>query len=232
MSEMDYPRPSWEDFYAQFSRRWKQGEHVFINGQTGSGKTELALRLMEIRTYSVFFVTKPRDPIFTSPFAKPYRKVNVFSPRSTDRRLMLSAKRGSSTAGDVGNQYEIFSRALDTIYAQGGWTVGVDETLWISNRLKLKQDLGAAAFMGRALNLSYVFAMQRPVNVDPVIPQSASHAFIGKTGRKDDRKTLAELYHDPQELYRGIAALKGQHEFLYVDVQGKLPIQIVNTRAK
>ena len=227
----EYPRPTWDDFYAQFGRRWQQGEHVFINGQTGSGKTELALRLMELRGYSVFLVTKPRDPIFKSPFATPYRKVREFNPRSYDTRLMLSAPRGNSTMGDVGNQYEIFSRALDKIYAQGGWTVGVDETLWISNRLRLKNELGSAAFMGRALNLSYVFAMQRPVNVDPVIPQSASHAFVGKTGRKDDRKTLAELYHDPSVLYDAISKLQGQHEFVYVDVQGKLPIQIINTRA-
>jgi DNA helicase HerA-like ATPase len=227
----DLPRQSFDAFYRQFSRNWKQGEHVFINGQTGSGKTELLLRILNIRSHSIVFVTKPRDPIFKSPFARGYRRVNEFSPRSHDTRLMLAAKRGDSTRSDVGNQQEIFAQAFDRIYSQGGWAVGVDETLWISNRLKLGNEAGDGAFMGRALGLSYVFATQRPAHIPVIIPQSASHAFIGKTGRRTDLKTLAELGGDVKATERAIASLRSQHDFVYVDTQGRMPTQIVNTRA-
>jgi len=226
----DYPTPTWEAFETAFKRRWKQGEHVFINGQTGSGKTEILLKILELRGYSVIMVTKPRDPIFKSPLAKHYKVMREFKPRSYDNRIMLAAKNGDSTRQQVGNQQAVFGDALDKIYHSGGWAVGVDETLWIANRLQLGKEVGDGAFMGRALNLSYVFATQRPAHIPVIIPQSATHAFIGKTGRKADLKTLAELGGDPRELERAIASLRDQHDFVYVDTQGKIPIQIVNTQ--
>lgn len=228
---MNLPRNSWAEFRSQFAKRWKQGEHVFINGQTGSGKTELLLKILDIRSYSVIFVTKPRDPIFKSPFAQHYKVMREFKPAAYDHRIMLTAKEGDSTRNMVGNQREVFEQALDKIYHSGGWAVGVDETLWISNRLNLKNELGDGSFMGRALGLSYVSATQRPAHIPVIIPQSASHAFIGRVQRKDDRKTLAELGGNPAELYAAIASLRDQHDFVYVDTQGKLPLQIVNTRS-
>lgn len=228
---MEYPRPTWAEFKAKFSRRWEQGEHVFINGQTGSGKTELLLDILDIRGHSVVFVTKPRDPIFKSPAAKKYKRADKFSPRPGDNRIMLAAKNGDSTANMVGNQMQVFGEALDKIYAEGGWAVGVDETLWITNRLKLGNMLGDGSFMGRALGLSYVSATQRPAHIPVIVPQSASHAFIGKTSRKGDLATLAELGGDTRATAQAIASLRDQHDFVYVDTQNKLPLMIVNTRA-
>lgn len=230
MTLPSFPVANWSEFWPQFSKRWEQGEHVFINGQTGSGKTELLLKVLERRTYSVVMVTKPRDPIFKSEFAKHYTRMNEFKPRSYDKRILLSAKNGDSTRNMVGNQQQVFADAFDKIYHQGNWAVGVDETLWISNRLGLGNEAGDGAFMGRALGLSYVFATQRPARIPVIIPQSASHAFIGKVGRKADLDTLAELGGDPNELKAAIKTLRDQHDFVYVDTQGRLPIQIVNTR--
>jgi len=226
----DYPRPSWAEFQAQFARRWKQGEHVFINGQTGSGKTELLLTIMELRRYGVVFVTKPRDPIFRSPLAKGYRRVAKFAPTSTDSKLMLSASRGDSSQAMVGNQREIFADALDKTFHQGGWTIGVDETLWIANRLKLANLVGDASYMGRALGITVISATQRPAHIPVIIPQSATHAFIGKTGRVSDLKTLAELGGDVNETANAIKSLRDVHDFVYVDTSGKIPLTIVNTQ--
>jgi len=226
-----FPSTPWAQFYESFRQRWKQGEHVFINGQTGSGKTELLLRILEIRGYSVIFVTKPRDDIFKSEFAKHYTRARNFDPRSYDNRILLAPRSGDSTLKEVGNQREIFAAALDKIYRQGRWAVGIDETLWIGNRLHLGNEIGDGAFMGRALKLSYVFATQRPARIPVIIPQSATHAFISKTGRRTDLKTLAELYYEPRVLEAAISSLRSQHDFVYVDNQGKLPIQIVNTRS-
>lgn len=228
---MEIPVTPWAEFYPRFRRRWEQGEHVFVNGQTGSGKTDLALRILNIRDYSVFFVTKPKDPIFRSELARGYRRAYEWNPKSTDRRIMLSAKNQASGNAAVAAQQQVFGHALESIYHQGGWAVGVDESLWIANRLKLANEIGAGAHMGRALGLSYVFATQRPAHIPVIIPQSASHAFIGKTGRKSDLATLAELGGDVRATAAAIQGLRGQHDFLYVDTQGKLPLQVVNTHA-
>lgn len=227
---MTIPRPvSFERFLKAFGNRWEQGEHVFISGQTGSGKTDLEMRLLTLRTHSVLFVTKPRDAIFKDVLAKPYRKVTEFKPTLHDKRLMLYAKRGDSTRNDVGNQHEIFSQALDRIYKLGGFAVGSDETLWISNRLKLADKLGDISFMGRALGISVVSCSQRPANLPVIIPQSATHAFISKTGHKGDLDRLSELGGDTEQTKRALKTLRDPHDFLYVDTAGKMPLQIVNT---
>ncbi len=227
----ELPRPTWADFSKAFRNRWNQGEHVFINGQTGSGKTDLLLRLLDMRTYSVVYVTKPRDEIFKSPLARPYRQIKRFPkvPRVTDRRLMLSAKQGDSAADIVGNQHEIFREANDVIFHRGGYAVGSDETLWLGNRLKLGTQLGDLSFMGRALGISMVSATQRPAHIPVIIPQSASHAFISKTGRKGDLQTLSELGGDTRATMEALSTLRDKHDFLYVDCDGKMPLQIVNT---
>lgn len=216
-------------FERYFRRRWQQGEHVFINGQTGSGKTDLLLRLLEMRAHSVVFVTKPRDGIFTSELGRNYRKVSTFRPGPGDKRLMLYGKSGRTSQEQVENQYQTFANALDTAYAQGGWTLGIDEALWMSGRLKLSNTLGNISFMGRALGLTVVACTQRPAHIPVIIPQSASHAFIGKTGRKSDLATLAELGGDVLATQALIKSLRGQHDFLYVDTQGKLPMAVIDT---
>lgn len=228
---MELPRPSWEEFVRQFRPTWEQGEHVFINGQTGSGKTDLLLRLMAMRTYSVVFVTKPRDPIFSSPLTKGWRRMTTWKPRPHDRRILLTAPRGATTSENVAQQTQIFGQALDDTYNDGGWTIGVDETLWISNRLGLKNFVGDASYMGRALGLTVISATQRPAHIPVIVAQSATHAFIGKTGRASDLKTLAELGGDNRETERAIRSLRDKHDFLYVDTRGEIPLQIVNTRA-
>jgi len=238
---MDLPHPTWENFSNRFFMRWKQGEHVFINGQTGSGKTELLLTLLSTPwfrsngqprdKYSVVFVTKPRDAIFKSPLAKPYKRIRTFAPKPGDKLLMLEAANGDSTLNTVGNQAEVFRRALDTTYHQGGWTVGSDETLWLANRLRLKNEIGDANYMGRALGVTMVSATQRPAHIPVIIPQSATHAFIAKTARKSDMVTLSELGADPAEVAAALRSLRDKHDFLYVDTSGELPLMVVNTRA-
>jgi len=227
----ELPRPSWENFLSKFSRRWSQGEHVFINGQTGSGKTELLLRLMELRKYGVVFVTKPRDPIFTSPYSRGFVRQSRFRPKPGTSKIMLSAPRGDSTQGMVGNQQDIFAEALNKTYADGGWTIGVDETLWIANRLKLASLVGDASYMGRALGLTVISATQRPAHIPVIIPQSATHALVSKSSRASDLKTLSELGGDTRDTLAALQTLRDPHDFLYVDTAGKMPLQVINTRA-
>jgi hypothetical protein len=229
LSSDELPRPSWDEFLRAFQKRWAQGEHVFINGGTGSGKTELMLRLMQLRTYGVMIVSKPRDPIFHSPYVEGFTRANEFKPRSFDKKILLSAKRGDSTRGMIGNQHEVFASALDRIYHDGGWTVGMDETLWLSNRLKLSAEVGDIAYLGRALGITGLYATQRPAHLPVIIPQNAEHAFVSMSGRQEDIKRLAELGGDPRANVAAIMSLRDKHDFLYIDTQGKMPLQVVNT---
>lgn len=233
----DLLRPTWEQFEKIFRARWKQGEHVFINGQTGSGKTDILMRLLDmpwsrnVQKYSTLFVTKPRDPIFRSPLVKHWERQTAFSPSSHSAKILLAPPNGDSTKDQVGNQHAVFSDALDTVYAQRGWTLGIDETLWIGNRLNLGKVVGDMAFMGRALGITGVYATQRPSHIPVIVPQSATHTFTGKIGRKEDMARIAELGGDFHQNRDAILSLKNKHDFVYIDSDGKLPLMIVNTHA-
>lgn len=228
---MSEPRHvKWSTFAKVFQDYWKQGEHVFINGKTGSGKTELLLTLMHMRKYGVVFVTKPRDPIFRSPLARGYARMEKFDPKPHQHKILLRGKSGDSTQAQVGHQFETFTEALDTTYAQGGWTLGIDETLWISNRLRLMNKVGDTAFMGRALGITGVFATQRPRYIPKIVPQSCTYAFLGMMGDMDDIKVVSEMGRDKKEVEAAIRSLRNRHDFVFVDTEDRLPLVIVNTQ--
>lgn len=233
----DLLHPTWDQFRRIFRARWQQGEHIFTNGQTGSGKSELLSRLLadpwsrNRKKYSTLFVTKPRDPLFKSPYVDGFERQQAFYPQAHTSKVMLSAPRGDSTRQDVGNQHAIFRDALDTIYAQGGWTVGIDETYWMNRELALGNDISRIAYMGRALGVTGIFNTQRPSHIPVLIPQSATHAFLGKMGRREDVNRVAELGGDYHETLAAVNSLRSKHDFVYLDTQGDLPLMIVNTHA-
>ena len=232
---MELPRPTFAQFRTMFDRRWKQGEHVFISSQTGGGKTELMLKLLEISPglhYDVLFCTKPRDPIFRTPQARQYRKIPYWAKREKhDKRVMLSPLNFNSSGETRVNQAGVFRDALDQIYFDGGWTVGIDETAWLAESLGLARPIADQHHMGRALGITLVTATQRPKRLPVIVPQSATYAFIGKTMRRDDQNTLAELGGDTRATRAAIESLTGRHDFLFVDTLGREPLQIVDTRA-
>lgn len=223
---------AWEKFYTEFRKQWKPGEHVFISAQTGAGKTELLLKLMPIRTHGVIFCTKPGDPIFKTPEAREYRKIKTWSDKkSYDQKLMLSPSERGNPIEIRQRQTQEFANTLSEIYLDRYWAVGIDEAAWLSESLRLGRDIADLHHIGRAYGVTLISCTQRPKRLPVIIPQSASYAFIGKTMRKDDLATLAELGGDVRATRAAIDSLRDRHDFVFVDTTGRMPLQIVNTRA-
>lgn len=229
----DLTRPSWDRFMRVFRKQWKAGEHVFVYGETGSGKTDMGFHLLNTEPYAVGFVTKPRDDIFRSPLARGYKRVNAWPPKRVweDHHFLLSAKPGKTMAEERENQRGVFPSALDTIYRDGGWTVLFDEAFHMSTSLGMKQQVSDFFFLGRSYNLTGIACTQRPAYIPVVLPQSCKWAFMARSRRDDDIATLSELGYSKQELRARLSALRDNHDFLFVDPQGKLPLMIVNTHA-
>lgn len=228
----DLPRPSWPEFLRMFLPRWEPGEHVFVYGETGSGKTDLAFRLLNASKYGVAFVTKPRDPIFTSDLTKGYRRVNSWPPRTVSplgEHILLSAKPGKTMGHERSAQTELIPNALEDIYRDGGWTVLFDETMHLSTTLKMSDRLSDFAYLARSNRLSGIYCTQRPRYIPVIVPQSCKWAFVARSRRKDDIAVLSELGYSREELARELGKLRSLHDFLFIDPQGELPMMIVNT---
>lgn len=230
---LNLPRPTWDEFTNDWGAKWKPGEHVFIYGETGSGKTDLAFRLLNVAKYGVAFVTKPRDPIFKSSLTRGYRSIHSWPPRNVnsvrDHHFLLSAKPERKLPDEIEAQRKLFPDAFNEIYTDGGWTVLFDESLHLTESLRMGTHLKNFAYLARSNNLTGIYCTQRPRTIPVVIPQSCKYAFIARTRRDDDRKVLGELGYDPKELSRMLQGLRDNHEFLFVDPQGDFPLQIVNT---
>ena len=228
----DVLAPKWREFFPRFRKRWNQtpsGEHVFLYGETGSGKTELGALLANSESYAVAMVTKPLDPIFKSPLYKGYRRVKKWNPNGTDTHVMLSAPMGKSMNEERANQRALFPGALDSIYREKNWTVLFDEGMHMSTTLGMKQQVSDFFYLGRGYGLTGIMCSQRPRMIPAIVPQSCEHAFISRSRRDDDLSTLAELGRDKRELRQIMRGLRSKHDFIYIDTQEKLPVQIINT---
>lgn len=185
-----------------------------------------------MRGHGVIFCTKPADPIFKTPEARDYRKIKTWADkRAYDEKLMLSPLERGTPDEIRERQREEFGRTLSEIYQDRYWTVGIDEAAWLSESLKLGRPIGDLHHIGRAYGVTLISATQRPARLPVIIPQSATYAFTAKTMRKDDLARLAELGGDVRETRNAIDSLRGQHDFLFIDTLGRMPLQVVNTRA-
>lgn len=225
-----WPEPSWPDFLKAF--RWDQGEHIFISAQTGAGKTELETKVIRLQPHSVIFVTKPRDKIFQAPEVKDYKRMETWKPRLGTKRILLGPRRASSPADLQAKQRASFAPAIDSIYEDGGWAVGFDEGAHMSEFMgkPIEDAVKMLHHVGRAYGISIVFATQRPFRIPVIVPESASHAFIGRTSRPEDLRRVAGLAPDPKEAQAAIKSLRNKHDFVYIDPEGRMPLTIVNTR--
>lgn len=227
------PHPGWDEFMAQFSRRWKPGEHVFVYGETGSGKTDLAFRLLNAAPYGVAFITKPRDPIFRSALTRGYRRVHAWPPRDVNAHghshFLLSAKPAKNMSEEISAQRELIPDAFAHIYRDGGWTVLMDETMHLSGPLGMSSQLESFAYLARSNNLTGIYCSQRPKRIPVVIPQSCKYAFVARSRREDDIQTLSELGFSRNELRTHLNNLRNVHEFLFIDPQGDMPLMVIDT---
>ncbi len=114
------------------SYRWKQGEHVIVIGDTGSGKTYLESKILPLRKHVMVLRTKPDDIKFSG-----FRKVD----------LVRKIGGGFDDAGErltrflLDPDYDLQAReltgAIDKAWREGGWTIVVDETYYLTQILKL-----------------------------------------------------------------------------------------------
>jgi len=132
-------------------------------------------------------------------------------------------------AEERANQRELFPHALDDIYRDGSWSVLFDEAMHMSTSLGMKQQVSDFFFLGRSFELTGIACTQRPAYIPVILPQSCKWAFIGRSRREDDIKTLSELGYSRRELQARLDGLRGIHEFLFVDPSGELPVMVIDS---
>lgn len=213
------PRIEWSQFLREHFQ-WKPGEHLGLIGPTGSGKTTLLLNLIPLRTYATVFATKPRDAtmdylIKRMGYVK-FERWQSLDPRKWPRRVIWpDATRIDSDE----KQREVFHHAFSCIYREQDWTLIIDELWFISEHLKLRNDVKVFLQQARSLGISLCCATQRPAWVPLEVYDQSTHLFFW---RDNDERNLSRLsgisWRSAETVKNAIAGLE-MHQVLYVNTR-------------
>ena len=208
----------WDDFLAGF--KWQQGEHVSMVGPTGTGKTTLGMELLPKRTFVVVIGTKPRDATLTGLKKKGFKIIRSFPEHidaETKPKLILWPK--FEKPSDIRKQARVVGKAMALMFAQGGWTVFVDEIRYVSETLKLKAMLELYWQQGRSIKLSLMGGTQRPAFVPLMMYDQATHLFFWRDNDKRNLEVIGGLGAlDAAEIREAVANL-APHVTLYVNTR-------------
>lgn len=201
--------------------RWAQGEHVAAIAPTGAGKTTLIRELLPLRRYTVFFGTKPDDPLYRKLIQQGYRRVESMTElKPWDEKIMLWPKPRPTIRETMIVQRNAFLNALDIITRHGSWTVIIDEAKYLSEILKLKTELTYSVEQLRSIGATVVLGSQRPAWLPVSALSNATHVFLWKSTNRDDAMKLADMGGIDANLVRTEARTLGRHEFLYINTRG------------
>jgi energy-coupling factor transporter ATP-binding protein EcfA2 len=156
---------------------WRAGEHMAVIGQTGEGKSVLISSLLSL-TRQHYVVLKSKADSVKYPGAKTVASAAAMRD-SRASRLVLRPQPNRET------QRREFSKALQLVWTDGGWTVAVDDLYYVEERLGLGEPLDILLTNGREPGkISVCTALQRPTKVSRFAIGEARHVIsFGLEGR-------------------------------------------------
>lgn len=223
------PIISWDDFLT-YVFLWGQSQHVGLIGPTESGKSTLEFAILPMRTYHVFFATKPRDEVLDQFAAKagfvkledypPVRRSGVrrreFTPAEMPRRLLWPNAR---TLDADAKQQEVFRRAFRQIYAEGGWCVTWDEFWMMTQILGLEKEARIMLQQARSNDMSFVMGAQRPSRIPLELFDQTTHLFFWRDNDERNLKTIGGIGYLASEPIKRFVANLDQFQVLYINTR-------------
>src|SRR3954463_10799425 len=212
------PRVPWNVFIKKVFV-WGHGEHVGLIGPTGQGKTTMLLSILPLHKYVVVFATKPRDKTMTRLIRSGYVRLERWQsldPEQSPRRVLWP---DATHLNSAETQHDVFHHAFGAIYREGGWTVAIDETWYMSNTLGLSGDVKMFLLQARSLDISLVCATQRPASVPLEIYDQSSHLFFWRDNDENNLRRLSGISWRSADMVRRIISNLEQYQVLYVNTR-------------
>ena len=158
-----------------------------------------------------------------------YVKSERWPARSTwgkplDQAVIWPKYRGRA---DKDRQGDTFGKLLDDAFAEGGWTINLDEVYYLS-MLGLDENMVELWTQGRSNKLPVVAATQKPAHVPTWMYSMSTHFFLWNDPDKRNRDRFREISGADGDRIGAAVAVLPEHDVLYVDVRKRV---MVRTRA-
>lgn len=211
------PYLEWHRFHRYMQGTWEQGDHVTVIAPTNWGKTTLMAELLSIRTYIAAFGVKGQD----RSMEKLIRELGLYRTKTwqpdVSHRACLWPDIKGAGANHRKHQRDIFAGAMDSIYRSGGWCCFFDEVSYLSDTLKLDDELKFLLNQGRSSFITVVGCTQRPAFIPLAFYDQATHLFIGKDTDHRNVTRLSELTGNARKVVASEIPALPKYTFLYVN---------------
>jgi nucleoside-triphosphatase THEP1 len=214
-------RVGWRHLREGFAEQFAQGEHICIMGKTGEGKTTAGLDICEAlwqRGCSIaVLANKAHDEVLTGLTRKGYRRIRAWPPDYADRvrRKVLvwpTYGRASTTAKKT---RPVFTKALDELLHERGWVVYIDEAIYFTETLGMRQIVDEYWNSARSAKVTLVANAQAHTWINKTMIRQETWAVIFRPANGEDLKDQAKIFSVPPD---DIETLK-HHEFLMVNTR-------------
>lgn len=224
------PVIDWDDF--QDLMDWRQNQHVGMVGPTEQGKTNAVYHLLQRRDYVAYFSIKPHDDTLEAfgkrggyvriedwpPMVKRIgRKSRPATPEEMPRRLLWP---DATELDSEETQRVVFRKALNDIYASGGWCTVMDDYWYFAHILGFEKDAKKFLMNARSNMIPLVLCLQRPAGSRMVeIFDQATHLFFFRDNDERNLKSISGVGYLAAEPIKAFTANLDRYQMLYINTR-------------
>lgn len=218
----------WPDFKVMLRQLWRPGPpdwpntNMAVVAKARSGKSTFIREIVPMRDRVVMFGTKMVDEPLYGPLIKEQGFVmrDAWDPSETEpAKVIFRPPLESPSPEAIARQREAFRVALIRLWQIGGWTVWWDEVRYLSETLKLSNELNLIWLQGGSMGITALGLTQRPVSVPLNMFEQSRFLVTFKISGRDDRKTMSDYAGDNAPYVFEISAQLEPRELLFCDTE-------------